>query len=208
MDAPSRGSVTTWIEGIKGRNEQAAQELWNRYFGQLVPLARRQLRGLAREADEEDIALSALKSAMLGLHNNRFPELNDRTGLWPLLVTITWRKAINEFKRQRSKKRDRTSEQPIADEQTIAGRDPSPDFALRLAEAIPTLVHALGDPMLQTIAQRKLEGYTNEDIAKELNVSATHSGSQTCQDTPGMGGRNLKRPRRFENPTARSISDS
>jgi RNA polymerase sigma factor (sigma-70 family) len=88
-----------------------------------------------------------------------------------LLVTITWRKAINEFKRQRSKKRDRASEQPIADEQTIAGRDPSPDFALQLAEAIPTLVHALGDPMLQTIAQRKLEGYTNEEIAKELNVS-------------------------------------
>jgi RNA polymerase sigma factor (sigma-70 family) len=171
MDASSRGSVTTWIEGIKGKNEQAAQELWNRYFGQLVLLARRQLRGLAREADEEDIALSALKSAMLGLRNNRFPKLNDRTGLWPLLITITCRKAINEFRRQGSKKRDRASEQPLADEQTIAGRDPSPDFALRLAEAIPTLVHALGDPILQTIAQRKLEGYTNEDIAKALNVS-------------------------------------
>ena len=171
MDALSRGSVSTWIEGLKGRNEQAAQELWTRYFGQLVPLARRQLRGLAREADEEDIALSALKSAMLGVQNNRFPDLNDRTALWPLLVTITWRKGVNEFKRLRSKKRDRASERPMADEQTIAGSDPSPDFALRLAEAIPTLVHALGDPMLQTIAQRKLEGYTNEDIAKELNVS-------------------------------------
>jgi RNA polymerase sigma factor (sigma-70 family) len=171
MDATTRGSVTTWIEGLKGRNEQAAQELWDRYFGQLVPLARRQLRGLARDADEEDIALSALKSAMLGVQNNRFPDLNDRTGLWPLLVTITWRKAVNEFKRQRSKKRDRASERTIADEQTIAGSNPSPDFALRLAEAIPTLVRALGAPMLQTIAQRKLEGYSNDDIAKELNVS-------------------------------------
>jgi hypothetical protein len=90
---------------------------------------------------------------MLGVQNNRFPELHDRTGLWPLLVTITWRKAVNEFKRQRSKKRDRASEQPM-DEQMIAGSDPSPDFALQLAEAIPTLVCALGDPMLQTIAHR------------------------------------------------------
>jgi RNA polymerase sigma factor (sigma-70 family) len=171
MGATSLGSVTTWIAGLKGGNEQAAQEIWNRYFGQLVPLARRQLRGAARDADEEDIALSALKSAMLGVQNNRFPELNDRTGRWPLLVTITWRKALNEFRRQRRKKRNRASEQPMVDEQTVAGNDPSPDFALRLAEAIPTLVQALGDPMLQTIAQRKLEGYSNEDIAKEFNVS-------------------------------------
>ena len=90
MDTPSRGSVTIWLDGLKGIGTSgAAQELWNRYFAQLVPLARRQLRGLAREADEEDVALSALKSAMLGVQNNRFPDLNDRTGLWPLLVTIT-----------------------------------------------------------------------------------------------------------------------
>ena len=171
MDLPSRGSVTTWLDGLKERSEGAAQELWNRYFAQLVPLARRQLRGFARDADEEDVALSALKSAMLGVQNNRFPDLNDRTGLWPLLVTITTRKAINEIKRQRTKKRDRAAEQPLADEQLIAGHDPSPDFALRLAEAIQSLVHALGDETMQTIAQRKLEGYANEDIAKELKVS-------------------------------------
>ena len=171
MDSPSRGSVTIWLDELRNRNDVAAQELWDRYFAQLVPLARRQLRGTARDADEEDVALSALKSAMLGVQHNRFPDLHDRTGLWPLLVTITARKAVNELKRQRTKKRDRASEQPMADEQQIAGIEPSPDFALRLAEAIQSLVHDLGDATLQTIAQRKLEGYTNEDIAKELNVS-------------------------------------
>jgi RNA polymerase sigma factor (sigma-70 family) len=171
MDTPSCGSVTIWLDGLKNRSDGAAQELWNRYFAQLVSLARRQLRGLARDADEEDVALSALKSAMLGVQNNRFPDLNDRTGLWPLLVTITERKAVNELKRQRTKKRDRAAEQPIADVQLIAGSDPSPDFALRLTEAIQSLVRSLGDDTLQTIAQRKLEGYANEDIAKELDVS-------------------------------------
>ena len=154
-DTPSHGSVTIWLDELKNRSDGAAQELWNRYFAQLVPLARRQLRGLARDADEEDVALSALKSAMLGVQNNRFPGLNDRTGLWPLLVTITARKAMNEVKRQRTKKRDRASERPMADEQLIAGSGPSPDFALRLAETIQSLVHSLGDNTLQTIAQRK-----------------------------------------------------
>src|SRR6478735_10363101 len=143
MDAPSRGSVSTWIEGLKGRNEQAAQELWNRYFGQLVPLARRQLRGLAREADEEDIALSALKSAMLGVQNNRFPDLNDRTGLWPLLVTITWRKGVNEFKRQRSKKRDRASEAQISNAEELVRYEPTPEFAVQVVEEIEKLTAVL-----------------------------------------------------------------
>src|SRR3954465_15888330 len=167
----ARGSVTTWLEALKAQEESAAQELWNRYFSQLVPLAHRQLRGLARDTDEEDVALSALKSAMLGVQNNRFPELNDRTGLWPLLVTITARKAINEIKRQRTKKRDRGAEQQIDNLQILAGNFPTSDFALRLGEGIESLVAALGDETLRTIAQRKLEGYENEEIAKELNVS-------------------------------------
>ncbi len=172
MDLPSRGSVTTWLDALKAHQEGAAQELWNRYFALLVSVARRHLHGLGTDVDEEDVALSALKSAMLGVQNNRFPDLTDRTGLWPLLVTITARKAINELKRQRTQKRDRACELPMVDEQLIAGRDPSPEFALQIADAIQTLVHTLGDDTLQTIAKRKLEGYTNEDIAKELNVSA------------------------------------
>ena len=168
---PARGSVTTWLEALKAGQDTGAQELWNRYFSQLVPLARRQLHGLTRDTNEEDVALSALKSAMLGVQNHRFPELNDRTGLWPLLVTITARKAINEIKRQRTKKRDGTAEERMANVQLLAGNDPTPDFALRLSEAIRSLVDALGDETLETIAQRKLEGYDNEEIAKELNVS-------------------------------------
>jgi RNA polymerase sigma factor (sigma-70 family) len=171
MDVPPRGSVTTWLDALKAHQEDAAQELWNRYFALLVSVARRHLQSVGKDADEEDVALSALKSAMIGVQNNRFPDLKDRTGLWPLLVTITTRKAINERKRQRTKKRDRASERSMPDEELIAGSDPSPEFALRVADTIDALVAALGDKTLQTIARRKLEGYDNEEIANELQVS-------------------------------------
>jgi RNA polymerase sigma factor (sigma-70 family) len=170
MEGLSRGSVTTWLDALKAQQDDAAQALWNRYFSLLVSVARRHLRGLKRDADEEDIALSALKSAMIGVQNNRFPRLTDRTDLWPLLVTITAHKAVNEIRRQRAKKRDPSREKPLTDFE-ILGNDPSPDFALRLAEAIQNLVRSLGDDTLETIAKRKLEGYTNEDIATELKVS-------------------------------------
>jgi RNA polymerase sigma factor (sigma-70 family) len=171
MDSSDRGSVTTWLDGLKADHDQAAQELWNRYFAQLVTVARRHLHGVGRVADEEDVALSALKSAMLGVQNNRFPELNDRTGLWPLLVTITARKALNEHKRRRTQKRNPSVELPLTDVQTIAGRELSPDFALQLSDAIQSLIGSLGDDTLQVIAQRKLEGYSNSEIAQELDVS-------------------------------------
>jgi RNA polymerase sigma factor (sigma-70 family) len=170
MDWPTRGSVTGWLHELKEGNEAAAQQLWNRYFAQLVPLARSRLHGLERDIDGEDIALSALKSAMLGVQNNRFPDLNDRTGLWPLLVTITARKAINEIKRQRTKKRSRAEEE-IVDVQSIVGSEPTPEIALQFAEGIEQLIAGLPDEMLRTIAELKLQDYANDEIARKLNVS-------------------------------------
>ena len=172
MELPSRGSVTHWLDELKLGHEAAAQQLWNRYFFQLVTLARQRFHVLGRDTDEEDVALSALKSAMLGLQNNRFPDLSDRTGLWPLLVTITARKSINELNRQRAKKRDRGLELRLAEDQMLAGAGPTPEFALMVAEEIDALVEGLGDETLRTIVALKLEGHTNEEIASKLDVSA------------------------------------
>lgn len=171
MELPSCGSVTGWLDQLKLGHQAAADELWKRYFAQLVTLARNRYHGLGRDHDEEDIALSALKSAFLGLQNQRFPDLTDRTGLWPLLVTITARKAINEANRQRAQKRNRGLEVRLADEGALPGATPTPEFALRVAEEIDSLVLALGDVMLRRIVAFKLEGYTNEEIATKLDVS-------------------------------------
>ena len=109
---------------------------------------------------------------MLGLQKNQFPDLSDRTGLWPLLVTITARKSINELNRQRAKKRDHRLEQRLADDQLLVGGGPTPEFALMVAELTDTLVEGLGDETLRTIVAMKLEGYTNGEIALKLDVSA------------------------------------
>jgi DNA-directed RNA polymerase specialized sigma24 family protein len=171
MSLPPRGSVTVWLDDLRLQDEQAAQEIWNRYFAQLIPVARHHLYGFACESDEEDIALSAMKSALLGVQNNRFPNLNDRTGLWPLLVTITRRKAANEIKHQCTQKRDRALEVHLEDPSQLMDIESSPDFALRLADEIRRLVHALGDESLETIARLKLNGVDNDDIARQLGVS-------------------------------------
>src|SRR5262249_10917971 len=85
----SEGSVTYWLQQLQAGDQTAAQELWNRYFGRLVSLARSKLRGASRRAaDEEDVALSAFESFCRGAEQGRFPKLLDRENLWCLLAVI------------------------------------------------------------------------------------------------------------------------
>jgi RNA polymerase sigma factor (sigma-70 family) len=168
MDAS--GSITHWLDGLRAGDSVAAQELWNRYFEQLVVVAQSRLRSLAGPVAGEDVALSALKSVMLGVKANRFPDLTDRAGLWPLLVTITARKSIDEVRRQRAQKR-RGTHIPMDEIREVVGSEPSPAFAFEVASEMERRLENLGDDSLRLIAVRKLEGCTHEEIAKELGCS-------------------------------------
>jgi DNA-directed RNA polymerase specialized sigma24 family protein len=53
----------------------------------------------------------------------------------------------------------------------IVGQEPGPDFAAAVADEMQLLVAKFDDPTLRTIAQRKLEGCTNDEIAVELSLS-------------------------------------
>jgi hypothetical protein len=89
-------SVTLWLRQLEAGDPAAAHPLWERYFPQLVHLARGKLRGARlRAADEEDVALSAFDSFCRGVAQGRFPQLNNRNNLWGLLFTLTERKAID-----------------------------------------------------------------------------------------------------------------
>lgn len=73
-------------DAIQG-DDEAFERLWVKYYPRLVQLARAQISGAPKGvADEEDIAGSALKSFCFGARNGQYPELNDRHGLWKLLI--------------------------------------------------------------------------------------------------------------------------
>jgi hypothetical protein len=45
VNADSHSSVSQWIAGAKAGDSEAVRRLWERYFGQLVTLARKKLAG-------------------------------------------------------------------------------------------------------------------------------------------------------------------
>ena len=62
-----------------GAEGEAQQRIWERYFERLVALARGKLGKLRSYEDEEDVALSAMKSFFVRAANNQFPRLHDRS---------------------------------------------------------------------------------------------------------------------------------
>jgi DNA-directed RNA polymerase specialized sigma24 family protein len=167
------GSITHWLGDLKAGAQSAAQPVWERYFQQLVALARKHLQGAPRAmADEEDVALSALDSFCRGAEQGRFPQLCDRSNLWQLLVVITARKASALAKHERAQKRGGGAvadgaAQDLALTQALS-REPTPAFAAQVAEECGRLLAHLDDPDLRSIALWKMEGYTTEEIAAQL----------------------------------------
>lgn len=183
MSVDPEGSVTQWIADLQvGEAERAEHDLWDRYFRRLVALARMKLGDAPRGAeDEEDVAVSALRSFYSGVAAGRFPNLEDRHNLWALLAKMTACKAINQRNRQLAKKRGGgrvLSEGQIANPGSMNERQLAefvqdgltPDFIAAINEQCQELMDRLPDDKLRLVAHRKLEGYTNEEIAQELGV--------------------------------------
>ena len=168
-------SVTVWLQRLHAGNSQAAQKLWEGYFHRVVGLARTKLRTMPRRsADEEDVALSAFDSFFRGVERGRFPQLDDRDDLWQVLLMITERKAIDLLQHEGREKRDwRRNQSPDAPSGNLdlAGKEPDPALAAQVAEECERLLTRLADANLRQIAVRKMEGFTNQEIANELGCS-------------------------------------
>lgn len=175
-------SITHWLGELREGNSEAAQQLWERYFTQLLTVARGKMRGLARQAaDEEDVVLSAFQSFCQAAARNRFPRLDSRDDLWRVLVMLTARKAFQERRRQYALKRGgkvneeahrqvsvSVSTEGLAE---IIGREPDPSFTVLLADQFNTLLRNLPDNELRQIARWRLEEYSSAEIAERLGYS-------------------------------------
>ena len=180
---PGENSVALWLQGVKGGDPDAAQQLWERYWGRLLALVRQKLPAHTRRTfDEEDIALSAFRCFFTAVEQGRYPQLSDPDGLWNLLVVIAARKARNYLRRQAQQKRGggavRGESAFLSPEdlstggiEQVVGAEPTPAFAAQVAEECQCLLELLEDDNLRTIAVLKMEGYTVEEIAAQLKCA-------------------------------------
>ena len=175
----STQSVTVWLEEVKQGDDEAARQLWDRFFPDLVQLARRKLSGVPRRMeDEEDVALSVFSSFCAAAGDGRFPHLNDRHDLWRLLAHITNNKAVDLIRRANRKFGDahvrplESSRSDAAGGANLVEQDElSAEAAVMVTEELRRLIDILPDDQLQQIAVLKMEGYTNKDMAQKLDCA-------------------------------------
>lgn len=178
----SSDSVTRWFEGVKSGDDEAARRIWERYSRAVKAIASRRISSAARaSADEEDMVQSVFCDLFSGAARGKFAGVSTRAELWGLLLTITYRKLVNQHRtaarRKRAgtvvRERDASSRErgrPFRLDQ-LCGETPSPEFLASLREEHERLLAQLRDESVREVALLKMDGYGNAEIADRLGVS-------------------------------------
>jgi len=177
------GSVTKWIAELKAGESRAPQALWQRYVEQLIRVAAHKLAHAPRRvADEEDVVNAAFASFLRGVDTGRFAQLEDRQDLWQLLCMLTERRAVDQMRRESTAAKGGgkvRGDSAFGDEEVtklggfaeVADPQPSPEFAVQVADELRRKMEELGDDELREIVIAKLEGYSCPEIASRLGLS-------------------------------------
>ncbi|MEL6107251.1 MAG: ECF-type sigma factor [Planctomycetota bacterium] len=180
----SNETVVGWIRQFNaGDSAAAAAGLWQHYFERVAAAARRKLVDAPRRmSDEEDVASSVLRCLCNGAANGRFDDLSNHDDLWRLLMTITKQKCVDQIRRDSLKKR---GDGRVRGESVLStdddrgphslddfiGEEPTPEYLAQLDEQLALLLKTLPDQMTRELVERRLEGWSNEEIAQQLSIS-------------------------------------
>jgi len=165
------------------RDEEACSDLWDAVYDRLATLARQRLATQNRRmADEEDVALSAVKSFIRASEAGRLSAVKTRDDLWRVLITIMIRKSNTLRQHLETEKRGNGWVRGDSAFTMIAGggpadfhqiTDPShPEhFVESLMGACRERIEGLPDSTLQQIALKRMEGCEVTEIALQLGLS-------------------------------------
>lgn len=169
-------SFAVLMDRLRSGEDEAAREVFARFAGRLMGLARRHLDArLAVKVDPEDVVQSAYKSFFVRQREGGL-EVGTWDNLWGVLTMITLRKCADRAAYYRAGKRDVGREVAGGADDSGPGvaadvaldRDPSPDEAAVLAETVEALFRAIDDPDERAILELSLQGFTAGEIADQL----------------------------------------
>jgi RNA polymerase sigma-70 factor (ECF subfamily) len=168
---PGDGSlVRRWCAG----EQQAAQQIFDRYVERLLGLAKRRLNErLARRVDPEDIVQSVFRTFFARVQADFF-SIQDPDDLCKLLVRITLHKTLKQVAYHQAAKRHPDREQfPRENHQDplmqLMDREPGPEEASAFLDELEHFLERLR-PVERRIVELRLQGYGTDEIARILGI--------------------------------------
>lgn len=160
-----------WREG----DQQAAQQLFDRYVERLMRLARRHLsQRMARRVDPEDVVLSVFRTFFVRAREGQF-SLEGPEDLCKLLARMTLIKVLRQVQRHTAAKRDIHSELDQASDEAdnpvaqLLDREPDPAVIQEFLDQLSHFVNLL-KPQEQQILEMRLQGHSSAEIARQLGT--------------------------------------
>ncbi len=163
-------SITRWFVRLRDGDERAAEILWQHYFPKLIAVAKHRF-GADRDPvyGADDAVASVFHLLWNGARQGRYADVGGRDELWRILVTATRRKIIDRVRRENATKRGGAKlEQPVKE---LSSPEATPEMLCLMDERLNELLGALRNDDLRRIALWRLEGYSNVEIARELDLS-------------------------------------
>ncbi|HET6880906.1 MAG TPA: sigma-70 family RNA polymerase sigma factor [Pirellulales bacterium] len=163
---------TEFAVRLREGDEQAAQEIFDRFARRLVGLARTRLSSLVRQqVDPEDIVQSTFRSFFVR-HAKGDLDVRGWKNLWSLLAVITLRKCGHRTEYFYAACRD-LHRQATSDSQIVfaaLAREPTPVEAAVMTESLSEVFATL-DARDRSILEMKLQGESVSDISSALGCT-------------------------------------
>jgi RNA polymerase sigma-70 factor (ECF subfamily) len=159
---------------VKAGDEDAARKLYDAYVDRLVAVARRRLsQRLASRVDPEDIVQSVYRTFFGRVKEGKF-HIDDQDDLCKLLMRITVHKTLRQVAYHQAAKRDKGQETGQGEHSNemmmqLLDEEPTPQTAVAFVDQLEHFLNRLR-PEERQILEMRLQGYSNEEIAKKLNI--------------------------------------
>lgn len=172
-EAPSLVLLARWRDST---DQAAAAELFSRYAGRLIALARSQMSGkLARRLDPADVVQSVCRSFFVRVRDGRL-EIQPGSDLWQLLAAITMHKLLGQLERHTAGKRSIKREQEAAADSNelrpleAVACEPAAEEVATVAEELASVLQEFS-PLHRRIVELRLQEYTQAEIGQQTGRS-------------------------------------
>ena len=172
-----------WMAAVRRGDSVSTTQLWEAYFERISRSVAGRLTSQGRRfEDQEDVAVSALRTFMRRASAGNFQDLDDADQLWKLLLTIAIRKANDYRKRSMAARRggrDKILGQdgsgddglPAAIDMAAGDAAERPDAELRATEFFEIVMDKMPDDATRDVVLLHLQGADTPTIAAMQNCS-------------------------------------
>ena len=171
LSEATSGDLIRWS---RDGDEDAASILYSRYVERLTRLANRHINDkYAARMNADDVVQSIFRTVWRVTRDRKGDmEFTDDTGFWKWLVTIGLNKIYKKIAEANAAKRSVDREVPetaVGFSRSVCERSPTPGHVAEVADLFESILRGL-EPLEQEILQYRLAGFSQTEIADELDV--------------------------------------